>query len=98
MPLREKITAWINARNTCAEAKIHLVDAEGADECGCHVLAELLRLRDELEHARGPISGREVVVWLAPIIALARGEAQDKLRAALEDESIVVPGVVSFKR
>jgi hypothetical protein len=96
--MREKITAWVRARSECPENDVHRVDAAGAESCGLHVLAELIRLRDVLERAHGPLSGAEVIVHLAPIISLARGEAQDKLRAALDDESIDVPGIVAFKR
>ncbi|HMJ13397.1 MAG TPA: hypothetical protein VK524_18390 [Polyangiaceae bacterium] len=96
--MRDAINAWIRARNECAEQDLHRMDAAGAEHCGQHLLAELIRLRAALEGARGPVSGAEVIAHLAPIISLARGEAQDRLRAAVGDDSIEVPGIVSFRR
>lgn len=99
--MKQKIRNWIQSRNMATEADVHRVDALGAELCGLFVLAELIRLREKLEeaHSRGALlSGAEVIVHLAPIIALARGDAQNKLRDSLHDDTIEVPGIVAFRR
>ncbi len=57
--MRDKIQAWIRARNDCPESQIHLADAAGAARCGLHVLEQLLLLLHELEQA--PISRAELI-------------------------------------
>lgn len=98
MDTRDKLRAWARERNECDESAIHRIDAEHARRLGLAVLAELTRLRADLEDARGPMLGREVVAHLTPIIQLVRGEAQDYLRNESGDETLEVPGIVAYAR
>ncbi len=96
--LRAALGRWHESRNTAPEPDVHHADAAGAEACECYVLAELIRLRDRLESARGPLSGGEVIAYLAPIIALARGDAQDRLAVVLGEQHVEVPGIVAHRR
>lgn len=95
--IRRKVADWVQARNECDETLIHSTDSRYAHRLGLAVLSALCQLRADLERARGPMSGREVIAHLAPIIHLATGEAQDRLRALAEDESIEIPGIVAHR-
>lgn len=93
--MRRNLATWQRERNECDDARLSSVDSLHAYRCGQALLSQLLGLRAELERANAVITPREVIARLAPIIHLARGEAQDRLRAQYGDDGMNIPGIIS---
>jgi hypothetical protein len=85
---------WAHARNTEPSARLRTTEATHAGRCGLPTLAALLHLMERLEQSRSHISALEMLAELAPLVALARGEAQVRLRERGVQHEI--PGIVAL--
>lgn len=98
MTTRTALQAWTKMRNEAPEEDLFRADAEGAAACGAHSLAALLRLRGALDAVRMDsriVTLDDVAAHLDEAIALARGEARERLRERLADPFADVPGIVA---
>lgn len=92
MITKAQIELWAKARTESHEALLYRIDAEHAAIVGLPVFAALAEFADEMRRVPGWLSGREVVEKLRPAIQVALGEGQERLKFALRDATIELPG------
>ena len=69
------LQTWQARRNTCADAEILTVDAQGALAARLPVLALLLTIMEECQ-GRDNISGGEMIAQLSPLSQLIAGDTR----------------------
>jgi hypothetical protein len=80
LTLFDRVKQWQSDRTVCADEDTDRVDSVHAAALGLPVLSALCDLADRLQRARSTLTPAEMLAELRPIISLARGEAQERLR------------------
>lgn len=99
MSLAALLRAWQQAHNGATEERLYLTDSRHADAAGFPVIAALCTELDRVRRARGPLSPGEVETAMRRVLSVAVGEASERVRILLGDESHDgVPGLPSVPR
>jgi hypothetical protein len=91
--IKTVLAKWQKDRNECAEEQIAEVGEQNADAIGLPTLAALFEMQSLLSKEKGSaVSVAVVSEMLRDIIILALGENSVRLRNALNDPMIYLPG------